>query len=98
MIWLGNEDFLRNGDTIRQDGIYQAILTQKDFLKLTGVAELIYTPPYDTNVSTFVSISSAEQISPLVLEDRKLVINQLLNTLCSDDPIAINKVVCHILS
>ena len=98
MVWLGEEDFLRYADTIRQDGIDQAILTYKGFLKLTAVAEHIYTAPYVTDESNVVSISPAEQISPSVLEDRKLVINQLRNALRSGDSIAINKVVSHILT
>ena len=98
MVWLGEEDLLRYADTIRQDGIDQAILTYKGFLKLTAVAEHIYTAPYVTDESNVVSISPAEQISPSVLEDRKLVINQLRNVLRSRDSIAINKVVSHILT
>jgi len=96
MLWLADEDYIRFADTIRQDGIDQAVLTHKAFLKLTQVSEPIYdTLVYDE--SNVVSILPAEDLSPSVMEDQKLVINQLRQTLRSGDSIAINKVVNHIL-
>ena len=96
MLWLADEDYIRFADTIRQDGIDQAVLTHKAFLKLTQVSEPIYdTLVYDE--SNVVSIVPSEELSPSVVEDQKLVINQLRQTLRSGDSIAINKVVNHIL-
>ncbi len=98
LIWLGEESFLRYADTIRQDGIDQAILTHKAFLKLTAVAEPIYVAPtFRTDESNVVSLTPSENLSPSVIEERKLVINQLRSALRSRDSIAISKVVTYIL-
>jgi hypothetical protein len=98
LIWLGEEEFLRYSDTIRQDGIDQVILTHKAFLKLTAVADPIYVAPaFRTDETNVVSIAPAADLSPSVVEDRKLVINQLRTALRSGDSIAISKVVTYIL-
>jgi hypothetical protein len=98
LVWLGDEEFLRYADTIRQDGIDQACLTHKGFLRLSVVADPIYeAPTYSADESNVVSIAPAENLSPSVVEDRKLVINQLRHALRSGDSIAITKVVSHIL-
>lgn len=98
MIWLAEEDFLRYADSIRQDGIDQAILTHKAFLRLTAIADPIYIEPViQDDESNVVSIVPAENLSPSVREERKLVINQLRNALRSGSSIAITKVVRHIL-
>jgi len=54
---------------------------------------------YQTDDSNIVSIVQPEEVSmsPSVIEDQKLVINQLRGALRSKDSIAINKVVRHIL-
>ena len=100
MIWLADEDYIRYADTIRQDGIDQASLTHKAFLKLTRIAEPIYTPPSygDEGDAKVVSIAPAKSLSPSMQEEQKLVINQLRAALRSGDSIAINKVVQHILA
>lgn len=100
LLWLADEGYIRYSDTIRQDGVDQATLTHKAFLKLTEVAEPIYAEPIvqqsdDTNV---VSIAQAEDLSPSLLEDQKLVINQLRRALRSRSSIAITKVITHILN
>lgn len=101
MIWLADEDYIRYTDSIRQDGVDQAVLTHKAFLKLTAVSEPIHQPmAYNTeDTQNIVSIVKNEQpdLSPSVLEDQKLVINQLRKALRSGDSIAINTVVKHIL-
>lgn len=98
LLWLADEDYIRYEDTIRQDGVDQAVLTHKAFLKLTQVAEPIYTaggsPADDSKV---VSIVQTAELSPSLVEDQKLVINQLRKALRSGDSIAIKKVVSHIL-
>ena len=99
ILWLADEDFIRYTDTIRQDGVDQAVLTHKAFLKLTQVTEPIYTEMvYQSDESNVVSIvQEAEELSPSVIEDKMLVINQLRQALRSGDSIAINKVVNHFL-
>ena len=100
MMWLADEEYIRFTDTIRQDGVDQAVLTHKAVLKLTEVSEPIYLAKvYQKDETNVVSIVQPEEVepSPSVLEDQKLVINQLRRALRSGDSIAINKVVVHIL-
>ena len=98
ILWLADEEYLRYSDTIRQDGVDQAVLTHKAFLKLTEVSDPIYPPPmYESDESNVVSIVQPEELSPSVIEDQKLVVNQLRRALRSGDSIAITKVVTHIL-
>jgi hypothetical protein len=100
MLWLADEEYIRYMDTIRQDGVDQAVLTHKAFLKLTQVSEPIYgATVYQTDESNVVSIVQPEEAepSPSVIEDHMLVINQLRHALRSGDSIAITKVVRHIL-
>ncbi|HAT26054.1 MAG TPA: hypothetical protein DCS89_03500, partial [Gammaproteobacteria bacterium] len=42
MLWLADEQYIRYMDTIRQDGVDQAVLTHKAFLRLTQVSDPIY--------------------------------------------------------
>lgn len=97
IIWLAEEGFLRYSDTIRQDGVDQACLTHKAFLRLTEPADPIYEGERaeDSNV---VSINPTLTLSPSVIEERKLVINQLRNALKSGSSIAISKIVQYILA
>jgi hypothetical protein len=98
LIWLADEGFLRYTDTIRQDGIDQAALTNKAFMRLTQPVERIYVEPvYSPDESNVVNIAPVENLSPSIIEDQKLVINQLRFALKSEDSIAIAKVVQHIL-
>lgn len=98
LIWLADEGFLRYSDTIRQDGIDQATLTNKAFMRLTQPVERIYIEPvYTADESNVVNLAPAENPSPSIIEDQKLVINQLRYALKSEDSIAIAKVVQHIL-
>ena len=98
IIWLADEGYIRYSDTIRQDGVDQAALTHKAFLKLTQISDPIYVEPvYSRDETNVVSLSPAEQMSPSVVEEQKLVINQLRSALRSGDSIAITKVVQHIL-
>ena len=98
LIWLADEGFLRYSDTIRQDGIDQAALTNKAFMRLTQPVERIYVEPvYSPDESNVVNFAPVENLSPSIIEDQKLVINQLRFALKSEDSIAIAKVVQHIL-
>jgi len=101
LIWLADEGFLRYTDAIRQDGIDQATLTNKAFMKLTEPVEPIYIHPVlltdESEESNVISLAPLEKLSPSLIEDQKLVINQLRQALASGDSIAITKVVQHIL-
>lgn len=98
MIWLADEGYIRYVNTIREDGVDQACLTHKAFLKLTRVCEPIYTAPHlATDQGNIISIAPAEKLSPSVVEDRKLVINQLRTAMEDGSSIAISKVIDHIL-
>ena len=62
------------------------------------VSDPIYVQPvYQVDESNVKSIVSEKDLSPSIIEEQKLVINQLRNALRSEDSIAINKVVLHIL-
>lgn len=101
LIWLADEGFLRYSDTIRQDGIDQAALTNKAFMRLTQPVERIYVEPVflpdESDESNVVNMAPVENLSPSIIEDQKLVINQLRFALKSEDSIAVAKVVQHIL-
>lgn len=99
MIWLAEENYLRYADTIRQDGIDQACLTHKAFLRLTEVSGPLYTESGDSSESNVVSLvpEQDENLTPSVVEERQLVINQLRRALRSGSSIAVTKVVKHIL-
>lgn len=99
MLWLADEDYIRYNDIIRQDGVDQAVLTHKAFLKLTQISEPICQMNYQNDETNVVSIVQPEEItvSPSIIEDKMLVINQLRSALKSGDSIAVNKVVNHIL-
>lgn len=97
MLWLQEEGYLRYADTIRQDGIDQATLTRKAFLKLSAVAATIYTEPVHDAEKNQEEADEAG-LSPSLLEDRMLVINQLRRTLKNRSSIATGKVIQHILN
>jgi len=100
MLWLADEQYIRYMDTIRQDGVDQAVLTHKAFPKLTQVSDPIYQATgYQTDDSHVVGTTQTEEARspPSVVEDHMLVINQLRHALRSRDSIAIAKVVRHIL-
>lgn len=99
MLWLAEEGYLRYENTIRQDGIDQACLTNMAFIKLTRVCEPIYTNPLQPReTGNVVNISSTEKTGPSVAEEKHLVINQLRQALGEGSSIAINKIVDHILT
>ncbi|MBS05333.1 MAG: hypothetical protein CMQ24_21890 [Gammaproteobacteria bacterium] len=99
MIWLAEEDFLRYSDTIHQDGIDQACLTSKAFLRLTAPADPIYVEPEgDQKVVSLHGGDRTESLPPSVIEERSLVINQLRSALRARSSIALTKVVSHILA
>lgn len=100
MLWLADEGFIKYADTIRQDGIDQAFLTHRAFLILTQATDNPINEPSAANSdsgSNVVSLQPAEDISPSLMEERKLIISQLRDALRSGSSIEINKVVNHIL-
>lgn len=98
MLWLQEEGYLRYAETIRQDGVDQASLTQKAFLKLSAVSEPIYTEPDNDDDEETEQAPNEENLSPSVLEDRMLVINQLRSAMKNRSSIAIGKVIQRILN
>jgi hypothetical protein len=101
LIWLGDERMLRHTDTIRQDGIDQACLTHKAFLRLSEIAEPIFKEE-EVPAGRVININTGESnpvegVSTSVAEERKLVINQLRRALRSGSSIEITKVVNYIL-
>lgn len=98
MVWLAEEDFLRFTTTIQQDGIDQACLTSKAFLRLTAPADPIYVEPAgEQKVVSLHAGDHGESLPPSIIEERSLVINQLRGALRARSSIAITKVVSHIL-
>lgn len=112
MLWLADEGFIKYADTIRQDGIDQAFLTHRAFLILTQPTAQMINDFGDSHgkesgketdqeaqkdKSNVVSLQPAEEISPSLQEEKKLVISQLRAALKSGSSIAINKVVDYIL-
>ena len=97
LLWLEEEGYIRYADTIRQDGVDQACLTHKAFLKLSAISEPIYIEPIVVDDANVVRLAPMQNLSPSVIEERKLVINQLRGALRSGSSLAVNKVVRHIL-
>ncbi|HIG42341.1 MAG: hypothetical protein ABGY96_05090 [bacterium] len=99
LLWLEEEGYMRYADVIRQDGVDQASLTKKAFLRLTEVANPIYSEPsievQESN--NIISLQPMEEPSPSILEERMLVINQLRTALRNGSSIAITKIVHHVL-
>ena len=99
LLWLEEEGYMRYADVIRQDGVAQASLTQKAFLRLTEVADPIYAEPSIEvqKSNNIISLQPMEEPSPSILEDRMLVINQLRTALRNGSSIATTKIVHHVL-
>ena len=77
MLWLADEQYIRYMDTIRQDGVDQAVLTHKAFLKLTQVSDPIYQATvYQT--ATTAHVVSIDSNGRKTLDHRPL----LLKTIC----------------
>ena len=101
LIWLADEGYIRFTDTIRQDGVDQACLTHKGFIRLTQPADPLYEERAVEEENKVVNINKsskpADSLPPSIVEERRLVINQLRGALRSGSSIAVNKVVQHIL-
>ncbi|MBV1877055.1 MAG: hypothetical protein KUG79_05395 [Pseudomonadales bacterium] len=99
LLWLADEGYIRYSDAIRQDGIDQATLSHKGFLRLTQISEPIYHPPESdsSSDSNVVKLKENENLSPSLVEDQKLIINQLRHALHSGSSIATTKIVQYIL-
>ena len=97
LLWLEEEGYMRFVDTIREDGVDQACLTHKAFLKLSAACDPIYVEPTLDNTSKVSSIDPNVGLSPSVIEERKLVISQLRRALRSGSSIAVNKIIQQFL-
>ncbi|WP_163833480.1 hypothetical protein [Spartinivicinus ruber] len=80
MIWLGSEGYLRYQDTIRQDAIDQAVLTETAFVRLAGLTLLASAPETDP------------QVPPSVAEQQATLAQQLRNAVQSQSATNIKQV------
>ena len=62
MLWLADEGFIRFQDTIRQEAIDQAVLTQSAFLRLTGVTNQETAAPTGDNAHSDTRLTSITNI------------------------------------
>ncbi|MCX4029985.1 hypothetical protein H0A36_02050 [Endozoicomonas sp. SM1973] len=74
MLWLGSEGYLRYQDTIRQDAIDQAVLTEMSFIRLAG---LNLPKPDDPQLPPTI----AEQQATLAQQLRNAVHTQSANNI-----------------
>ena len=95
LLWLEEEGFLRYETAIRQDGIDQAALTHKGFMRLSRTAETINHNPLSSGTEN--TGEDTQELPPSVVEDRMVIVNQLRAALRSGSSIALNKVVQYIL-
>ena len=98
MLWLHEEGYLRYAEAIHQDGVDQACLSQKAFLRLSAVAGPIYIEPVHDDEPEIEQEPPDDTFPPSILEDRMLVINQLRKALNNRSSIAVGKVMQHILT
>jgi hypothetical protein len=87
MIWLGEHDYLRYDNTIQQEAVDQAVLSEKGFMLLSSRSTLDLG---DENV--------AEDIPPSVLEHSSSNIAQLRKAIKSGSSIMIRQCVHYQLS
>ncbi|WP_020409760.1 hypothetical protein [Hahella ganghwensis] len=62
MLWLSEEGFIRYQDTIRQEAIDQAVITQETFLRLTGLADIEPADSVQPTTDTAVVMTNIELI------------------------------------
>lgn len=91
MLWLGEEGWLRYESTIFQEGIEQAVLTGKAFLRLTAPSELLPSPPpEDLPGSVQVErLSLAEQLANALRDGQSPTVKALVRYLLSRDKPAV---------
>lgn len=85
MLWLANEGFLRYNATIFQEGIEQAVLTNKAFVLLTALSEL--------------RLDSTDPALPATLQHEKATLaEQFMQAIRSGSSVRTTAVVRYLLS
>jgi len=87
LLWLAQSGYIHYADTIRQEALDQAVLTQKAFLLLTAYSELSDSHP---KVKT--------ENPPSVKEEFSSNIHQIRQALKSSSSVQIRKIVQYILN
>lgn len=87
MLWLKQHDFIHFTDTIRQEAIDQATLTQKSFLILNARAE----------ISTDIDADQLSELPNSIMQSQISNINILRQALKSRSSIKISQIALHIL-
>ncbi|MCK0536623.1 hypothetical protein [Alcanivorax quisquiliarum] len=91
MLWLADEGYLRYDSLIYQDGIDQAVLTNKAFVLLSAASELrLATPPTDLPEALAAEKQSlVEQIRAAVRGGRSGEISVIIRSLLATQPGAV---------
>ncbi len=87
MIWLGEHDYLRYDDTLKQEAIDQAVLSEKGFILLSSRSTL-----------EMGEESHDDDIPPSIMEHSRSNIAQLRNAVKSGSSIMIRQCVHYQLS
>lgn len=87
MVWLAEHGYIHFHETIRQEALDQAVLSQKAFLLLSSRSDLGLVEPGDH-----------KSLSPSVLEDSLANISQLRAALADGSSILLRRCVSYLLS
>jgi hypothetical protein len=87
MLWMADSGYLRYVDTVRQEALDQAVLTQKSFTLLTAKSELPHQHPKIRD----------ETLPPSVIEEYSSNIHQIRLALKSTSSVQIRQVVRYLL-
>ena len=87
MLWLAQAGYIHYTDTIRQEALDQAVLTQKSFLLLTAYSELSENHP-----------KVKETNPPSVKEEFSSNIHQVRLAIKSNSSVKIRKIVLYLLN
>lgn len=88
MLWLAQAGYIDYVDTIRQEALDQAVLTQKAFLLLTAISEMAESHPK----------VKSEKYPPSVKEEFSSNIHQVRLALKSGSSVQIRKIVQYLLN
>ena len=88
MVWLGEQGYLRFVDTIRDEALDQAVLTQRGFLLLSSRSELELGIPVEEEAA----------LPPSVMEHSQINVNQVRAAIKSGSSILIRHVMHYMFS
>lgn len=77
MLWLADEGFIRFDDTIRDEAIDQAVLTQKTFLRLNQLAK----PPLENTAKSHADASGLNLRKPAITGEPHTNVSLIRHTL-----------------